>query len=85
MWAQVIDERGNYFELKRKPITVRLQDENYYFNIYGGTLDFKASFAGFFRFIQLENDWVLSFDEMRTYFTSDCFGNCKYCRIDKKG
>lgn len=41
--------------------------------------------AGFFRYIQLENDFVIVFSEMETYFTKHCFGNCTYCRINELG
>lgn len=82
MWAYVLDERGNYQEIKKMNIMKRLNDSPKYYNLYGNRLDYSAPLAGIFRFIQLENDFVLNFDEMQTYFTSHCTGSCNRCRVN---
>eukprot|EP00347_Sterkiella_histriomuscorum_P006905 403350981 len=84
MWAYLIDERGNYKEKKKFEISMRVDDSDINYNLYGNRLDYSAPFAGIFRFIQLENDYVLNFDEFQTYFTTNCKGSCKRCRVDNK-
>lgn len=65
-------------------ISYRADDDPTKYNIYGNNLYGNTGLAGFFRYIQLENDYVINFCELETYVTTNCFGNCSYCRVDEQ-
>lgn len=58
-----MDERGNE-RTKIVSISYRQEDDTNKYNYYGNTRDGFTSIAGFFRYIQLENDYILNFAEL---------------------
>ncbi|CDW89044.1 UNKNOWN [Stylonychia lemnae] len=67
------------------PQSNRISGTGKHYNIYGNYLNKSAPFAGIYRLIQLENNVLLQRAESITYFTKNCLGECKHCRIDKIG
>ena len=39
-------------------------DSNTFYNIHGNTREGNTGFAGIFRYLQLENDYVINFAEL---------------------
>ena len=59
----LIDERGNIQQMKTSGGD-KSGDSNTFYNIHGNTREGNTGFAGIFRYLQLENDYVINFAEL---------------------